>query len=66
VLQDRNVWLKPKDRQVCLQALERNFSCPPRRSGKAQRLQETNTHPLELVSGIPTKAPDTDDPVWGA
>lgn len=59
------MWLKPTDRQVYLQALERGFSRPLRRSGEAQRLQETKSHPLELAAGIPTKAPATDDPVWG-
>lgn len=39
---------------------------PLRRSGKPQRIQETSIGPLELGTGIPTKAPATDDPVWGA
>lgn len=65
--QDKKVWPKPKGRQVYLQALAWDLTCPLRRSGQAQqRVREASTNPLEPGTGIPTKAPATDDPVWGA
>lgn len=62
--QDKKVRPKPKDRQVYLQALAWDLIHPLRRCGQAQRVQEASTRPLELGTGIPTKAPATDDPVW--
>lgn len=63
---DKKVWPKPKDRQVYLQALAWDLTRPLRRSGQGQRVREASTRPVEPGTGIPTKAPATDDPVWGA